>query len=79
MKFAAPLLTIWLGFLAGTAVAAATPEPVLPDPAYCSNRDANPEKCVIQDGPPHRPVVRPKNSPVQKSVPSTGSGSKTSR
>jgi hypothetical protein len=59
MKRAATLLAIWLGALAGHAAAAAN-EPALPDADYCARRDANPEKCVIQNGPPHKPVVRKK-------------------
>jgi hypothetical protein len=78
MKLAAPLLMIWLGTFAGAGVAATTPEPTLPDPAYCSRRDADPEKCVIQDGPPQKHIVRKKPAAPPKSVspspePTTGS------
>ena len=62
MKLAATLLVIWLGAFAGHAATAAT-EPALPDADYCARRDANPEKCVIQNGPPHKPVVRKKKAP----------------
>ena len=60
MKISATLTVIWLASLAGAAAAAAEVKPTLPDPDYCSQRDANPEKCVIQDGPPLKPIVRKK-------------------
>jgi len=60
MKKFAILPVIWLAAIAGTAAAADEVKPVLPDPAYCSQRDADPEKCVIQDGPPQKPIVRKK-------------------
>ena len=69
MKLAATFLTIWLGAFAGNAAAAST-EPALPDADYCARRDADPEKCVIQNGPPHKPVVRKKNTqPKNPAVP----------
>jgi hypothetical protein len=60
MKHAATLLTIWLSALAGVAVAtepakpteSAKPAPP-PDTDYCARRDADPQKCVIQNGPPN--------------------------
>ena len=63
MKFAATLLMIWLGAFAGVAAAEEATKPALPDSEYCARRDADPEKCVIQDGPPPRPMVRKKQPP----------------
>ena len=64
MKFAASLLMIWLGAIAGVAAAEEATKPAPPDPAYCARRDADPEKCVIQDGPPaNKPIVRKKQPP----------------
>lgn len=60
MKIFAILTVIWLAALAGAAAAADEVKQALPDPAYCSQRDADPEKCVIQDGPPPSPFVRKK-------------------
>ena len=62
MKLAATLLTIWLGTFAGNAAAVAS-EPALPNADYCARRDADPEKCVIQNGPPPKPIVRKKKAP----------------
>jgi hypothetical protein len=62
-----PILLAMAALTAGVAVAAETPAPGLPDPDYCSRRDADPRKCVIQDGPPPRPIVRKK--PEQPVVP----------
>jgi hypothetical protein len=63
MKFAATQLMIWLGAFAGVAAVAEATKPAPPDPAYCARRDADQEKCVIQDGPPRKPIVRKKQSP----------------
>jgi len=60
------LLAIW-ALSTGAVIAAEVVEPGLPDPDYCSRRDADPRKCVIQDGPPPRPIVRKK--PDQPVVP----------
>ena len=60
MKNYTILAVISLATLAGAAVAADEVKPALPDPAYCSQRDADPEKCFIQDGPPLKPIVRKK-------------------
>lgn len=49
-----------LAVMAGTALAAEPAQPAMPDPEYCSRRDADPAKCVIQDGPPQKPIVRKK-------------------
>ena len=74
MKIFVTLIVTWLASLAGAAAAAEGTQPALPDPAYCSQRDADPEKCVIQDGPPQRPIVRKKppvvlpKPPVEKPV-----------
>jgi hypothetical protein len=66
MKLARTLLLVCLAALAGVAGAA---EPGVPDPAYCSQRDADPEKCVIQDGPPPPPIVHEKKPPSKPPVP----------
>lgn len=64
MKFPATLLMIWLGAFAGIAAAEDATKPAQPDPEYCARRDADPEKCVIQDGPPpNKPIVRKKQPP----------------
>jgi hypothetical protein len=60
MKIVLNLLMIWLGAFAGMAFAAEADKPPLPDASYCSQRDADPEKCVIQNGPPPAPIVRKK-------------------
>jgi hypothetical protein len=65
MRLTAILLTLVLGALAGVAAAADTP-PTVPDPQYCSQRDADPEKCVIQNGPPPKPIVRKPAQPPGK-------------
>ena len=62
MSLAGPVLIIWLGAFAGIAAAAEKAKPALPDPDYCARRDADPEKCLIQDGPPRRHIVRKKRS-----------------
>lgn len=74
MKYAALLLIACAGAMgAGAAAAAEQPAPVLPDLDYCARRDADPEKCVIQDGPPRRrAIVREKGSPAP-AVPHSGS------
>jgi hypothetical protein len=65
MKFAATLSMIWLGVFAGVAAAAEATKPAPPDAADCAGRDADPKKCVILDGPPHKPIVR-KKEPAPK-------------
>ncbi len=73
MKLAGTLLLIGMGALAGIAAAAETAKPAVPDPEYCARRDADPEKCIIQDGP-HRPIAKkkpvvvplPENPPADK-------------
>ena len=60
MKFVTTFLIIWLGVFAGIAAAEEATKPAPPDPAYCARRDADLEKCVIQDGPPHKPIARKK-------------------
>ena len=62
------ILPVILALAAGAAVAAESVKPALPDPDYCSRRDADPKKCVIQDGlSPPPPIVREK--PEQPSAP----------
>ena len=63
MKVIAILLLSWLGALAGVAAAAEATKPALPDPEYCARRDSDQEKCVIQDGPPPKPIVRKNQRP----------------
>jgi hypothetical protein len=65
MNFAATLLMICLGGLAGVAAAAEATKPAPPDPGYCARRDADQEKCLIQDGPPHKPIVRKSQPPAK--------------
>jgi hypothetical protein len=61
------LLPALLALVVGAVIAAEAVEPGLPDLDYCARRDADPRKCVIQDGPPPRPIVRKK--PEQPVVP----------
>jgi hypothetical protein len=49
--------TVWSAF----ASAADTSERTYADPA-CSARDAKPERCVLQDGPPKRVVAGARNA-----------------
>jgi len=51
------ITTVWSAF----ASAADTSERTYADPA-CSARDAKPERCVLQDGPPKRVVVGARNA-----------------
>ena len=37
--------------------------PAAPDPEYCARRDADPQKCVIQDGPPNPNIIIRKPPP----------------
>jgi hypothetical protein len=60
MKIPTTLLMFCLVAVAGVAAAEEATKPAPPDPAYCARRDADPEKCVIQDGPPPKPMVRKK-------------------
>ena len=55
------LLVALLICFAGVAGAASQekPVPTQPDPEYCSRRDADPQKCLIQDGPPTVHVRKP--------------------
>ena len=57
MKLAAILL-LSLAATAAGAAAQETAKPALPDPDYCSRRDADPQKCVTQDGPPNPAIIR---------------------
>jgi len=52
---AAPLLLLSLLLAAGAGASRAQDRanPAQPDPDYCSQRDADPKKCTIQDGPPN--------------------------
>lgn len=63
MNFIAILLLSCLGAFAGVAAAAEATKPALPDPEYCARRDSDQEKCVIQDGPPPKPIVRKNQRP----------------
>lgn len=59
MKTAHWIVPAMLAMTAGAAVAAEADKPATPDPQYCSQRDADPAKCVIQDGPPPKPLADP--------------------
>ena len=63
MKLPAALLMSSLAALAGSASAQQPATPAQPDPEYCSRRDADPQKCVIQDGPPNPNIIRKKPPP----------------
>ena len=54
-----------------SASAADTSERTYADPA-CSARDAKPERCVIQDGPPRRVVAGSRNATASEAVAATG-------
>jgi hypothetical protein len=69
MKIPAALLLSCLAFLAGTAGAAESAKPSMPDADYCAQRDADPRKCVIQDGPPNRNHIIRKPPPATSSLP----------
>lgn len=71
MKIVLNLLVIWLGAFAGFSAAAQADKPALPDPAYCSQRDADPEKCVIQNGPAPAPIARKPSPPPTPPAPQT--------
>jgi hypothetical protein len=68
MKLSAILPVIWLGAFGGIAAAAEPAKGAVPDPEYCSRRDADAGKCVIQDGPPLKPIVR-KKPPLPRQPP----------
>jgi len=75
MNTARWILAAALAGAMGAAIAAEAPKPGLPNPEYCSRRDADPEKCVIQDGPPQQPIVRTKPAPPKEPpVPETPAG-----
>jgi hypothetical protein len=57
MKLPAALLLSLVATVAGAA-ALEKARPAQPDPDYCSRRDADPQKCVIQDGPPNPNIIR---------------------
>jgi hypothetical protein len=57
MKLPAALLLSLVATVAGAA-AQEKSRPAQPDPDYCSRRDADPKKCVIQDGPPNPNIIR---------------------
>jgi hypothetical protein len=42
--------------------------PVMPDTEYCSRRDADPQKCLIQDGPPNPNIIIRKPPPAPPAV-----------
>jgi len=77
MKITAIVTVIWLGAFGGTAAAAEPASAALPDPAYCSQRDADAEKCVIQNGPPARRIVRRKSPSPQQPPASSHSAAKS--
>jgi hypothetical protein len=57
-----------LALAMASSVASAQKAPVAPIiqpqlPPECRERDADPEKCVINDGPPPSPIVRKKKPP----------------
>ena len=57
MKLAAALIGASLA-LPLIAFAQENPAPPRPDAEYCARRDADPQKCVIQDGPPNPNIIR---------------------
>jgi hypothetical protein len=57
MKLSAALM-LSLATTVTSAAAQETPRPAQPDPDYCSRRDADPQKCVTQDGPPNPNIIR---------------------
>lgn len=57
MKLPAALALSLVATVAGAA-AQEKAKPAQPDPDYCSRRDADPQKCVIQDGPPNPNIIR---------------------
>ena len=63
------ILAIGLGAIASISAAAEPTRPALPDPDYCARRDADPEKCFIQNGPPRKPIVRKKKQAAPPSPP----------
>jgi hypothetical protein len=67
MKLSTPLLALWLAAGAGVAAAAEKPAtPATPDADYCARRDADPGKCVIQDGPRNPNYIYRKPPPKSK-------------
>ena len=66
MKLPVALLICFAG--AASAAAQESPQPVQPDPDYCSRRDADPKKCVIQDGPPKVQVRKAPPRPPKSSA-----------
>jgi hypothetical protein len=57
MKLALALSAFCISACAGAAETTERHTPGLPDPAYCAGRDADPQKCVIQDGPPNPHII----------------------
>jgi hypothetical protein len=58
MKTRVGIAVLALAISTSYAVAADPETRAAPANPDCSDRNANPEKCVIQDGPPPRPIVR---------------------
>lgn len=65
------LLAFWISALAGPARAQQEANKPLPDPSYCSQRDADPRKCVIDDRPSAGQPVARKKQPQPPPQPST--------
>lgn len=58
------LLILFLSAFAAVAGAQKPPEPMAqPDADYCARRDADPQKCVVQDGPPNPNIIIRKPPP----------------
>jgi hypothetical protein len=74
---AAPILSM---LLAGAVFAQDIPGPAVPDQEYCSRRDADPRKCLIQDGPPNPNIIRkPPPRPPSPPPPAPPPGSQTKK
>jgi hypothetical protein len=64
-----PVAALVIG-LAVVVAAAQAPGAVQTElPPECRERDVNPEKCVIKDGPAPKPIVRKKQPPPPPAVP----------
>ena len=63
MKLRRALLASCLAGFPGIVLAQDAARPVMPDTEYCSRRDADPQKCLIQDGPPNPNIIIRKPPP----------------
>jgi hypothetical protein len=63
MKLATALIAAGLSSIPAAAPAQDKTRPAMPDPEYCSRRDADPQKCLIQDGPPNPNIIIRKPPP----------------